>query len=70
MVTDVMDPLLSVAKLTEQGFKVEFGQQTHEQQEQWHLCGFAAKIWHLVDTDGQVRRKVQGREPCDTVEDS
>ena len=27
VVTDVMDPVLSVAKLTEQGFKVEFEQQ-------------------------------------------
>ena len=62
VVTDVMYPVLSVAKLTEQGFDVEFGQQAcmsygHEQQRRWRLCGIAAKIWDLLDTDGQVRRK-------------
>ena len=41
----------------------------HEQQERCRLCGVAAKIWDLLDTDGEVRRKVVNREPCDTVGD-
>ena len=73
VVTDVMYPGLSVAKLTEQGFKVEIGQQAclvgMNSRERCCLCGTAAKMWDLLDTDGQAHRKVVNREPCGTVGD-
>ena len=67
VVTDVMYPVLSVAKLTEQGFKVEFGQQACCIR--WRLCGTTPTIWDILDTDGEVCREVVNREPCYTIGD-
>ena len=73
VVTDVMHPVLSVAKLTERGVKVEFGQLacymgtnkrddgvTVEQRRRFGI------YWTLM---GQVCREVVNRGPCYTIGD-
>ena len=52
VLTDVMYPVVTLAKLTEQGFKVECGQQARlvgMNSRPDRLCGIAAKIWDLQD---------------------